>query len=64
MWFESRHGAGSANDRQYVMWLLAGILVSVLAMFALALCLPYAGSLMYSVLETITPPRMHSAHAA
>jgi hypothetical protein len=31
--------------------------------FALALCLPYAGSLMYSVLETITPPCMHSAQA-
>jgi len=25
--------------------------------FALALCLPYAGSLLYSVLETLTPPR-------
>jgi hypothetical protein len=26
--------------------------------FALALCLPYAGSLMYSVLEAIAPPRV------
>ena len=26
--------------------------------FALALCLPYAGSLLYSVLESIAPPRV------
>ena len=26
--------------------------------FALALCLPYVGSLLYSVLESIAPPRV------
>ena len=32
--------------------------------FALALCLPYAGSLMYSVLESLAPPRVTDIRAA
>ena len=32
--------------------------------FALALCLPYAGSLLYSVLESIAPPRVALDHGA
>jgi hypothetical protein len=32
--------------------------------FALALCLPYAGSLLYSVLESIAPPRVARDRAA
>jgi hypothetical protein len=32
--------------------------------FALALCLPYAGSLLYSVLESIAPPHVALVHDA
>lgn len=32
--------------------------------FMLALCLPYAGSLLYSVLETLAPPRAEGVQAA
>jgi len=32
--------------------------------FALALCLPYAGSLLYSVLESIAPPQLAGVRAS
>jgi hypothetical protein len=32
--------------------------------FALALCLPYAGSLLYSVLESVAAPRVALVHDA
>ena len=34
------------------------------AWFALALCLPYAGSLLYSVLESVAAPRVARVRAA